>query len=81
MGQPGDVDGQREVLKATLALLETAKEPDTYVELPFQWSETSIQAAEVQELPPIAVLLRRKPWLIPRLYAGVIPSNEKEDES
>jgi hypothetical protein len=80
MGQPGDVDGQGDVLKATLALLEMAKEPDTYVELPFEWPETPIQAAEEQELPPIAVLLRKKPWLVPRLYAGIIPINENEDE-
>ena len=77
MGQPGDVEGQRNVLNATLAVLETANEPDTYVELPFQWPE--IPVAEEQELPPIAQLLRRKPWLIPRLYAGDIPINETED--
>lgn len=76
MGTPGDVDGQGDVLKATLAVLETAKEPDTYVELPFNWPETTTptQAADKQDLPPIAVLLRKKPWLVPRLYTGDIPT-------
>ncbi len=74
MGRPGDAAGQRAVLAATLDVLATARTPDTYVELPFTWPESPAQArkgADVQ--PPIAQLLARKPWLLPRLYAGDIP--------
>ncbi len=74
MGRPGDADGQRAVLKAMLELLESAKAPDTYVELPFTWPETPAQARKGADVhPPIAQLLARKPWLLPRLYMGEIP--------
>ena len=74
MGRPGDADGQREVLRALLAVLETSHEPDTYVELPFVWPETPAQARKGSEVhPPIADLLARKPWLLPKLYSGEIP--------
>ncbi len=74
MGRPGDAHGQREVLRALLDLLAFAREPGAYVELPYTWPETPAQArkgADVQA--PIAKLLARKPWLLPKLYAGQIP--------
>jgi hypothetical protein len=76
LGRPHDADGQRAVLRATLALLETATGPDHYVELPFAWSETVAQARNAsKDVPPspIAALLRKQPWLVPRLYRGQIP--------
>jgi hypothetical protein len=76
LGQPGDADGQRAVLRATLALLESATGPDDYVELPFVWPETVGQARNAsKEVPPspIAALLLKQPWLIPKLYSGQIP--------
>jgi len=76
LGQPGDADGQRAVLRATLALLESAAGPDHYVELPFEWPETVAQARNAsKDVPPspIAVLLTKQPWLIPNLYSGRIP--------
>jgi hypothetical protein len=76
LGQPGDADGQREVLRATLELLESATGPDHYVELPFGWPETPAQARNLsRDVPPspIAALLVRQPWLVPRLYSGRIP--------
>ena len=76
LGRPHDSDGQRAVLRATLALLESATEPDHYVELPFEWPETVAQARNAsKDVPPapIAELLRREPWLLPRLYSGRIP--------
>jgi len=74
MGRPGDSDGQRNVLRATLELLITAKAPDTYEELPFTWPETPAQARKGSDVnPPISQLLARKPWLLPRLYGGDIP--------
>lgn len=74
MGRPGDSAGQRAVLRATLELLESAMAPDTYLELPFTWPESPAQARKGSEIhPPIAQLLVRKPWLLPRLYTGELP--------
>jgi len=74
MGRPGDTDGQRAVLEATLRLLETARAPNTAVELPFTWPETPAQSRKGSDVhPPIARLLARKPWLVAKLSAGEIP--------
>jgi D-proline reductase (dithiol) PrdB len=74
MGRPGDAAGQRAVLKALLAVLETAAAPGTYVELPFAWPESPAQARKGADVhPPISQLLARKPWLLPRLYTGDLP--------
>lgn len=76
-GRPGDADGQRAVLRATLELLETATGPGAYVELPFEWPETRAEAlrASKNPPPPITELLMRKPWLVPALYRGEIPDS------
>jgi hypothetical protein len=78
LGRPGDADGQRAVLRATLEVLESAKGPDTYVALPFVWPESRAQAINAAKIPPppIAQLLARRPWLLPRLYSGRIPESE-----
>lgn len=79
LGRPHDADGQRAVLRATLELLASASEPDSYVELPFEWPESPAQARNASRdvpPPPISELLRKKPWLLPRLYAGRIPHDE-----
>lgn len=74
MGRPGDAEGQRAVLRAALEVLASAQGPDTYVELPFTWPETPAQARKGSDVnPPITQLLARKPWLLPKLYAGEIP--------
>ena len=80
LGRPGDADGQRAVLRATLELLERATEPGTYVELPFEWPETRAEATKwpkERRRPPIAELLIRKPWLLPAFYRGEVPSSEE----
>ena len=38
-GAPGDAEGQRQVLRQVLSLAETAREPGTIVELPFEWPD------------------------------------------
>ena len=74
MGRPGDAQGQREVLRGLLDVLVSADAPDTYVELPYTWPETPAQARNGSNVnPPIAQLLARKPWLLPKLYTGEIP--------
>jgi hypothetical protein len=77
LGRPGDADGQRAVLRATLSLLESATGPDHYVELPFVWPETVAQARNAsKDVPPapIVALLLKQPWLVPKLYTGRIPA-------
>src|SRR5262245_48517015 len=76
LGRPHDHDGQRAVLRATLALLASASGPDTCVELPFEWPESPAQARNASKdlaPAPIVELLRRKPWLAARLYSGRVP--------
>ena len=80
LGRPHDADGQRAVLRATLAVLEQATGPGHYVELPFEWPETPAQARnDSREVPPspIAALLLKQPWLIPKLYSGRIPDGPR----
>jgi len=81
LGRPHDHDGQRAVLRATLALLASASAPDSYVELPFEWPESPAQALNASKdlaPSPIVELLRKKPWLIPRLYSGRVPPGDPE---
>lgn len=74
MGRPGDAPGQREVLRSLLGMLDSARGPDAYLELPFTWPESPAQARQGSDVhPPIAHLLARKPWLLPSLYSGEIP--------
>jgi len=80
LGRPHDPNGQRAVLRATLALLETATGPDHYVELPFEWPESVAQARIAsKDVPPapIVELLRRQPWLVANLYSGRVPEATK----
>lgn len=68
LGQPGDVQGQAAVLRAALRVVETAENPGTVVSLPFEWPEPSSSVhSSPADPPPIAKLLKRKPWLLPRL--------------
>lgn len=76
LGRPHDADGQRAVLRTTLAVLTSASGPDTYVELPFTWPQSPAQtrnASRDLKPAPIVELLTRKPWLLPSLYSGRIP--------
>lgn len=71
LGLPGDVDGQLAVLRAALRVLATADRPGTVEHLPFEWPESVARARKVMEPaepPPIVSLLKRKPWLLPRLW-------------
>ena len=79
-GRPNDADRQRAVLRAMLELLASATGPGSVVELPFEWPETPAQARNAsRDVPPspIAELLMKKPWLLPRLYTGRIPEGEE----
>ena len=74
MGRPGDVQGQRDVLRRLLDVLALAQPPDAYVELPFVWPESPPQARRGADVhPPISEYLLHRPWLLPKLYSGEIP--------
>ena len=51
MGRPGDAHGQRDVLRALLDLLVSARAPDSYIELPYTWPETPAQARRAGTCP------------------------------
>jgi hypothetical protein len=79
LGRPHDTEGQRAVLRATLELLARASGPDTYLELPFEWPESPARARNASKhVPPAPIvdLLKKKPWLVARLYSGKIPDVE-----
>jgi hypothetical protein len=74
VGRPGDVAGQKAVVRAALRVLKGATDPGTVEHLPFEWPESPRRARSRPESPPpIAMLLRRKPWLLPKLVKGEIP--------
>ena len=80
LGRPGDADGQRAVLRATIALLEEATGPGAYVQLPFEWPESPAAARNASKgvpPPPIVELLARRPWLLADLYSGRIPRDAR----
>jgi len=80
LGNPHDAEGQRAVLRATLELLASARAPGHYVELPFEWPESPARARNASRdlpPPPIVPLLKRKPWLLARLYTGRVPHGDE----
>ena len=71
LGNPGDADGQRAVLRAALRSLEAIDRPGGAVQLPFVWPESPAQArGKLKELPPIGKLLQQKPWLLLKFIRG-----------
>jgi hypothetical protein len=67
-GRPGDAEGQTEVLRATLDVAVRAEGPGAVVPLPFEWPDPPPRVrSDPPEPPPIVSLLRRRPWLVPRL--------------
>ncbi len=74
MGLPGDHDRQRAVLRQTLDAAVAMDTPRSYTELHFDWPETRSKAMrEPDPPPPIAQLLKHKPWLLRRLISGQPP--------
>ncbi len=74
-GQPGDQEGQRAVLRATLKALEELNTPGGVTYLPFTWPELPGKAqTHPQQEPPIVSHLKRHPWELPRLLKREVPS-------
>ena len=71
-GPPFVAERQKAVLKATLEALQTIEVPGQVVELPFTWPKNKSKGLP-REVPPIAKLLIKKPWLLPRFISGDIP--------
>ena len=75
LGQPGDADTQRAVLRATLETLRDATVPRAVVDLPFGWPEAPDEVHwHPKEPSPIRRLLAGDPSLFKRLVAGEIPA-------
>ena len=74
LGQHGDREGQRAVLRAALRVVETASRAGEVVHLPFEWPEPPSHVRSSPAVPPpIARLIIRRPWLFLKLVAGEIP--------
>lgn len=71
-GAPGDADMQRRILRAALEALASMGEPGTRVDLDIAY-EGPRGRMHPPTPPPIASLLKRKPWLLPKLISGKIP--------
>lgn len=75
LGQPGDADTQRAVLRATLDALRDISAPGSVVDLPFRWPEPPDQVHwHPKEPSPIGRLLASDPSLFKRLITGEIPA-------
>lgn len=74
LGQPGDCEGQRAVLQATLKALADMKSAGSVTHLPFAWPAGSRLNAHPPQAPPIAKYLLRHPWHIPNLLSRNVPA-------
>lgn len=72
LGPPGDAGRQRDVLRAALDAFESIDRPGGRVDLDFEGPPRS-QRLHPPEAPPMEKLLRRRPWLLPRLMSGNVP--------
>jgi D-proline reductase (dithiol) PrdB len=72
VGDPGDVETQSAVLRATLAALQSIHTPGEVVQLPFEWAGNP-KEIEHPEPPPIAKYLIRHPWHVRNLLKREIP--------
>ncbi len=71
LGQVGDAEGQRAVLRSALCAMEVIDHPSGAVQLPFVWPEPPAQArGKLKEPTPISKLLRSRPWLFPKFLNG-----------
>ena len=60
-GDVGDADGQREVLRAALAVFERAREPGYVEHLPFVWPEPAKETKwHPAEPSPIIALMKKR---------------------
>jgi hypothetical protein len=74
LGQPGDREGQRAVLRATLRAVAEMAGPGSVTHLPFEWPASARRLnAHPPKTPPISRYLLRHPWHIPNLFSRDVP--------
>jgi hypothetical protein len=74
VGLPGDQDGQRAALRATLAAVEEMTVPGSVRHLPFALPEsTGNLNTHPPESPPIVKYIARHPWHLPNLWRREVP--------
>lgn len=74
LGQPGDLEGQLSVLRATFEALADMKEPGAGTHLPFRWPGSKANAISHPPVPPpISTYLKKRPWHLPNLATRTIP--------
>jgi len=71
-GLPGDTEGQRAVLHASLESAFALKEAGGRFDLAFEWPRET-RLPRPQEPPPIAQAIIKRPWLYLKLLRGEIP--------
>jgi hypothetical protein len=80
LGQPGDAEGQMEVLRATLQAVMEIREPGSVIHLPFTWPAAAGRlSAKPPQTPPIVRYLMRHPWHIPNLFARDVPVSQRAE--
>lgn len=77
LGDPGDADGQREVLRATLEALARIDAAGGRLDLDAEGPPRS-QRYHPEEPVPIVKLIKRKPWLAAKLISGDIPESDED---
>lgn len=74
-GAPGNADGQRAVLRASLEAAAGMRVPGERVDLAFEWPATA-RVPKPPEPPPIARAIMKRPWLYWRLRNGDMPDSD-----
>jgi betaine reductase len=81
LGQPGDREGQTEVLRATLQALAGMTGPGSLIHLPFEWPASARRlSARPPKTPPISQYLLRHPWHIPNLFSRNVPAPQQVEQ-
>ena len=73
VGNPGDVETQMAVVRATLAALQTIAEPGGIVHLPFEWSGDPMASVHDIAPPPITSYLLKHPLQVRYLLKREVP--------
>lgn len=74
LGQPGDAEVQKAVLRGTFEAAGAMEGPGGMAHLPFRWPEGRAKAiSHPPELPPIATYLKSHPWHLPNFITRKIP--------
>ncbi len=77
-GVPGDADGQRAVLRASLEAAAEIRSPGARIDLGFEWP-AGARVPKPPKPPPIASAIKRRPWLYLKMLRGEIPEGPEGD--